>query len=145
MIFCGFNIYIFPENSWIGRVPEDTDCCMSVLIMNPGMGGPDPLTGELVHKAPGQHHGGMMIESTPYSMEQMYPTGHGPPQYPGSYMFHHPGQGKSLVNLTNYRLTSPDMLGWNQCLHGSVLLLKGYYTAEFGIKPRTSRSHHHPK
>ena len=110
------------------------------------MGGPDPLTGELVHKAPGQHHGGMMIESTPYSMEQMYPTGHGPPQYPGSYMFHHPGQGKSLVNLTNYGLTSPatdfrhvgmePMLAW-KCFALERILHCGvwYQTQDLSLSP----------
>ena len=56
--------------------------------MNPGMGG-DPLGGDMGHKP--QHHG-MMIEATPYTMEQMYPSP-GPPNY-GSFMFHPPGQGR---------------------------------------------------
>lgn len=63
--------------------------------MNPGMGG-DPLGGDMGHKHQPQQHHGMVIEATPYTMDQMYPSP-GPPHY-GSYMFHHPAQGGQLFD-----------------------------------------------
>ena len=67
--------------------------------MNPGMGG-DPLGGDMGHKHQPQQHHGMVIEATPYTMDQMYPSP-GPPHY-GSYMFHHPAQGNCSVYPTGH-------------------------------------------